>query len=195
MSDAKETTLIRHLSGCLIFMRNHISKTLGPTGALIYTELRRCLSLRGGQMIDGRKWIWKTAMELAELFGISERTVRRHLKRIVELGFLIRKKQKAKQDWDQTYWYAWGEVDPFTEAKTCPVQSGHADRIRAVRPAGSSFVQESTNRIERHNIPGPRETASLLDRIRSWPKAQPPARDSRDAIINRLRLPSAQTAT
>ena len=147
-------------------MRNHISKTLGPTGALIYTELRRCLSLRGGQIIEGRKWIWKTVNELAKLFGISERTVRRHLKRIVELGFLIRKKQKAKQDWDQTYWYAWGDTDPFTEAKSCPLQGGHVDRIQKVRSAGSSNNQERTNRIEGQAIPTADQTAALLERIR-----------------------------
>ena len=165
------------------FMRNHISKTLGPTGALIYTELRRCLSLRGGQIINGRKWIWKTVDDLAELFGISERTVRRHLKRIIDLGFLIRKKQKASQDWDQTYWYAWGDTDPFTEAKTCPLQGGHADRIQKVKPAGSSNGQERTNRIEGQAIPTADETATLLERIRQWPKATPPSETQKTQIV------------
>ena len=151
-------------------MQAHISQTLGPTGALIYTELRRCLSLRGGKVVQGTKWIWKTAAELAELFGINERTVRRHLKRIIELGFLKRQKLKAKEDWDQTYWYSWGDTDPFTEAKTCPVQGGHADRIQAVKRPGSSLVQERTTRIEGQNIPNADQTAELLKRIRSWPK-------------------------
>ena len=164
-------------------LQQHVCKTLGPTGALIYIELRRCLSLRGGQIINGRKWIWKTVDDLAELFGISERTVRRHLKRIIDLGFLIRKKQKASQDWDQTYWYAWGDTDPFTEAKTCPLQGGHADRIQKVKPAGSSNGQERTNRIEGQAIPTADETATLLERIRQWPKATPPSETQKTQIV------------
>ena len=36
----------------------YVSTRLGSTGALIYLEIRRCLRLRGGDIIDGIKWIF-----------------------------------------------------------------------------------------------------------------------------------------
>ena len=142
-------------------MRNHVSKTLGSTGALIYMEIRRCMSLRGGRIIDGSKWIWKTAQELADLFGFNERTVRRHLKRIVELGWLKREKHEAK-DYDQTYWYTFGDEDPLTDAKKCPVGAGQVARPKAVNAPASSFVPGKNIQEERHCVPTAEATAELL---------------------------------
>ena len=61
-------------------------------------------------MIDGIKWIFKSAVQLAERFGLNERTVRRHLNEQVKQGLWNREKKEAK--WGkQVYWYSVGEVD------------------------------------------------------------------------------------
>ena len=181
-------------------MRNHIAKTLGSTGALIYTEIRRCLSLRGGRVIKGAKWIYKTAQELADLFGISERTVRRHLKRIVEFGFLQRFKQDARTDWDQTYWYTWGDEDPFTEAKKCPVQGGHSGRLHADKSSGSSTSSrrghtEGGNASpdnKQQNIPNADATrAHILENSQLLEKCVPMPKDLSDQFRRGIRKTKA----
>ena len=77
--------------------------------------------------------------ELADRFGFSVRDIQRHLKKLCDLGWLKRERKKAKKNWDQTYWYAFGEVDPFTSAKPCPVGEAQADAPVGDKPAGSSF--------------------------------------------------------
>ena len=97
----------------------HVSTRLGSTGALIYLEIRRCLRLRGGDVINGIKWIFKSAAELAERFGLNERTVRRHLVEQVKQGLWNREKKEAK--WGkQVYWYSIGEVDLLFPP--CPIR-------------------------------------------------------------------------
>lgn len=104
----------------------HVAATLGSTGALLYLEIRRCLRLRGGDVINGVKWIFKSATQLAEKFGLNERTVRRHLGEQVKQRLWVREKKEAK--WGkQVYWYAIGEVDLLapnvrSDQAKCPVQ-------------------------------------------------------------------------
>ena len=100
----------------------HISHEVGARAALLYQEIRRCLGLRGGRKVNGTKWIFKTMQELADRFGFSVRDIQRHLKKLCDLGWLKRERLDAKKNWDQTYWYAYGDTDPFTAAKSCPVR-------------------------------------------------------------------------
>lgn len=116
----------------------HISNEVGARAALLYQEIRRCLGLRGGRTVSGTKWIYKTMSELSERFGFSVRDIQRHLKRLVDLGWLKRERLDAKKDWDQTYWYSYGEVDPFTSAKSCPVREWQPDGFKGGNTAGSS---------------------------------------------------------
>ena len=108
-------------------MYRSLASETSITTAEIYKEIRRCLRLRGGKVINGVKWIWKTANELAELFGINERTVRRHLKKLIDLGWL------ARQQWDKRwgkrqFYYTLGEKSPL---QPVPDQNGHPARSNA----------------------------------------------------------------
>ena len=58
-------------------------------------------------MIGSTKWIYKTMQELADRFGFSVRDIQRHLKRLVELGWLKREQLEAKQ-YKRRYWYTFG---------------------------------------------------------------------------------------
>ena len=42
-----------------------LAAEVGVRRAAIYNEIRRCLRLRGGSMVDGIKWIYKTYRKLA----------------------------------------------------------------------------------------------------------------------------------
>ena len=119
----------------------HVSTRLGSTGALIYLEIRRCLRLRGGDVIDGIKWIFKSATQLAERFGLNERTVRRHLNEQVKQGLWNREKKEAK--WGkQVYWYSVGEVDLLSG----PVRSDQAKRPDQPDKMSASKTRTSTFR-------------------------------------------------
>ena len=141
----------------------HVSTRLGSTGALIYLEIRRCLRLRGGDVIEGVKWIFKSAVQLAERFGLNERTVRRHLNEQVKQGLWNREKKEAK--WGkQVYWYSVGEVDLLSG----PVRSDQAKRPDQPDKMSASKTRTSTFRKA---LPGPAsgttEQPSLEER-RTW---------------------------
>ena len=113
--------------------------------AEIYKEIRRCLRLRGGTTVDGVKWIWKTAKELGKLFGVNEKTCRRHLKRLVDLGWL--KRLQWEKHWGKrAYFYTLGEQAPLKNGTiTKPDQQEQKARSNAdIKPA--SCNQHSTSR-------------------------------------------------
>jgi hypothetical protein len=87
----------------------------------VFKEIRRCLRLSGGVMHQGIKWIWKAAVELAELLGCNEKTIRGDLAALVRLGWLKREKLQRKWGW-QVYHYTLGDQAPL---KPKPHESGH----------------------------------------------------------------------
>ena len=90
----------------------HLPHEVGCLSAEIYKEIRRCLHLRGGVMHDGIKWIWKTSEELADRFGCNEKTIRRHLKDLVEMGWL--KREQLQKRWGmRAYHYSLGDDAPL----------------------------------------------------------------------------------
>ena len=166
----------------------HISHDVGPRAALLYQEIRRCLGLRGGRTINGTKWIYKTMQDLADRFGFSVRDIQRHLKRLVDLGWLKRERLDAKKDWDQTYWYSYGETDPFTSAKSCPVRERQGGGLKGGSPAGSSSSSrngQTGNGRQRRGIgfandeqpcalaPDAEATAPLLEERKAWGLIEP----------------------
>ena len=122
-------------------MYRSLASETSITTAAIYQEIRRCLRLRGGKTIDGVKWIWKTADELAELFGINERTVRRHPKKLINLGWLVR------QQWDKRwgkrhFYYTFGENSPL---KPMPDQNSQHDRHKPDKVPASKTSNSPIN--------------------------------------------------
>ena len=114
-------------------------------------------------MIDGIKWIFKSATQLAERFGLNERTVRRHLNEQVKQGLWNREKKEAK--WGkQVYWYSIGEVDLLSG----PVRSDQAKSPHQPDKMSASKTRTSTFR---KTLPGPAsgttEQPSLEER-RTW---------------------------
>lgn len=98
-----------------------LASEVGCLSAEIYKEIRRCLRLRGGVMHDGIKWIWKTSEELAERLGCHEKTIRRHLKVLVDMGWLQRE-QLQKRWGKRAYHYCLGDNAPL---KPKPVDHLH----------------------------------------------------------------------
>jgi hypothetical protein len=98
-----------------------LASEVGCLSAEIYKEIRRCLRLRGGVMHDGIKWIWKTSEELAERLGCHEKTIRRHLKVLVDMGWLQR--EQLQKRWGmRAYHYCLGDNAPL---KPAPVELLH----------------------------------------------------------------------
>jgi len=89
-----------------------LASEVGCLSAEIYKEIRRCLRLRGGVVVDGVKWIWKTSEELAERLGVNEKTIRRHLKALVQMGWL--KREQHQKRWGmRAYHYTLGDHAPL----------------------------------------------------------------------------------
>ena len=89
-----------------------LANEVGCLSAEIYKEIRRCLRLRGGVVINGVKWIWKTSEELAQRLGVNEKTIRRHLKALVQMGWL-RREQHQKKWGMRAYHYTLGDHAPL----------------------------------------------------------------------------------
>ena len=107
----------------------HLASEVGCLSAEIYKEIRRCLRLRGGVMHDGIKWIWKTSEELAERLGCHEKTIRRHLKHLVDLGWL--KREQLQKRWGmRAYHYSLGDDAPLKAGViAAPVEHLHGMHV------------------------------------------------------------------
>ena len=140
----------------------HLPREVGCLSAEIYKEIRRCLRLRGGVMHDGIKWIWKTSEELADRFGCNEKTIRRHLKGLVEMGWL-RREQLQKRFGMRAYHYSLGDDAPLKlngrhlapKASALPnsqkpFQTRRFDRTEADKMSGSI----NRNTTSTNSLPG-----------------------------------------
>ena len=140
-------------------------------------------------MINGTKWIYKTMKELSDRFGFSIRDIQRHLKKLCDLGWLKREQLERKQ-YKRRYWYTYGDTDPFTEAKSCPVRD-LPDRARDDDDRSGSFLsskkghtgrgrqrrgeQSSKQPEQPHSIRGADETSDFLrDRYAGMTFCPPP---------------------
>ena len=108
-----------------------LASEVGCLSAEIYKEIRRCLRLRGGVVIDGVKWIWKTSEELAERLGVNEKTIRRHLKALVQMGWLKREQHQKK--WGmRAFHYSLGDNAPLKSGYIAQ-SVGHLHGMQGVR--------------------------------------------------------------
>lgn len=91
-------------------------------------------------MHDGIKWIWKTSEELAERLGCSEKTIRRHLKRLVDLGWL--KREQLQKRWGmRAYHYSLGDEAPLKAALVEHLHGMQEVKKTGGRPASQMPVQ------------------------------------------------------
>ena len=126
-----------------------LANEVGCLSAEIYKEIRRCLRLRGGVVIDGIKWIWKTSEELAERLGVNEKTIRRHLKTLVQMGWLKREQHQKK--WGmRSYHYCLGDNAPLRTGYIAqPVEHPHGMQgVRKAEPVDTSDLKTSGKKIE-----------------------------------------------
>ena len=108
-----------------------LASEVGCLSAEIYKEIRRCLRLRGGVVIDGVKWIWKTSEELAQRLGVNEKTIRRHLKALVQMGWL-RREQHQKKWGMRAFHYSLGDNAPLKSGYIAQ-SVGHLHGMQGVR--------------------------------------------------------------
>ena len=113
-------------------MYRSLASEVGCLRAEIFKEIRRCLRLRGGKTVDGIKWIYKSAQELAELFGVHEKTIRRHLKALVQMGWL--KREQLDKRWGKrVYFYVLGEGSPLKPVQQDQDARSKPDKVPASR--------------------------------------------------------------
>ena len=111
-------------------MYRSLASEVGCLRAEIFKEIRRCLRLRGGKTINGIKWIYKSAQELAELFGVHEKTIRRHLKALVQMGWL--KREQLDKRWGKrVYFYVLGKGSPLKPIQQEQDARSNADKVSA----------------------------------------------------------------
>ena len=87
-------------------------------------------------MHDGIKWIWKTSEELADRFGCNEKTIRRHLKGLVEMGWL--KREQLQKRWGmRAYHYSLGDDAPLKLNGYVAQPVEHLHGMQEVRSSGA----------------------------------------------------------
>ena len=138
------------LSGVRFFMatRNQLIEQvyaeMGNGPGQLFQEIIYLLGLKKGGIIrDGQKWIWKKQSELATRFNRDERTIRRHLKALVETGWLKRAKHKVQSHRDHIYFYAIGELAhgqsiSADETLSEKAKNGLARQFTAMQGAGKN---------------------------------------------------------
>lgn len=134
---------------------------VGCLQASIFKEIRRCLRLKGGTVdANGIKWVWRSAVSLADLFGVNEKTIRRHLKALVSLGWLKRDKLQRKWGW-QVYHYSLGDNAPL---KGVPDQPGQKARTDADMVSASINSKTTSQKIHHQRRTASRPSVSQQPR-------------------------------
>ena len=160
-------------------MYRSLASEVGCLRAEIFKEIRRCLRLRGGKTVNGVKWIYKSALELSELFGVHEKTIRRHLKALVQMGWL--KREQLDKRWGKrTYFYVLGEGSPLK-----PIQQEQDARSKPdKRPVSKTRIPLSSNSLP----PKTAKTTNSQNKERfpaDWP--EPATRAQAKQAIENLR--------
>lgn len=84
--------------------------------AIIYSQIDRMLSNpKLGVTYEGRRWVWISQEELADITGIHIASVRRYLKLLQQRGYILASQRPAKNRSNQTRYYAinWNRVRPL----------------------------------------------------------------------------------
>jgi len=92
-----------------------LAAEVGCLEYLIYAEIRHCLGLRrGGVNHEGEHWVYKSAQELADLFGVARNTAAKALKRLAERGLVARQKLGVAVGHitNRAWYYCLGEAAP-----------------------------------------------------------------------------------
>jgi hypothetical protein len=140
-----------------------LANEVGCLSAEIYKEIRRCLRLRGGVVIDGVKWIWKTSEELAQRLGVNEKTIRRHLKALVQMGWLKREQHQKK--WGmRAFHYSLGDNAPLKSGYIAQ-SVGHLHGMRVL--SGKSAIDTPPSKQSVSSRPLLPQSSALSSRIHS----------------------------
>jgi DNA-binding transcriptional MocR family regulator len=153
-----------------------LASEVGARRAAIYQEIRRCLRLRGGSVVDGYKWIYKTCRELAELLGCCIKTIERDLRRLVELGWLERERHDAR--WGkQHYYYRLGPDAPLKEVshQAGPVVPPEPDKLSASKSRSTTFRNSLPARNSRATQQPERKEVIPVPPQQGWPELDPRA--------------------
>ncbi len=151
-----------------------LAAEVGARRAAIYNEIRRCLRLRGGTVVEGSKWIYKTCRELAELLGCCIKTIERDLRLLVEMGWLERERHDAR--WGkQHYYYRMGPEAPLrgVSNESRPVVPPEPDKMSASK---SSSTTSRNSLPARNSQRGQQpERMAVIPGQRGWPELDPRA--------------------
>ena len=160
-------------------MYRSLASEVGCLRAEIFKEIRRCLRLRGGKTVDGIKWIYKSAQELAELFGVHEKTIRRHLKALVQMGWL--KREQLDKRWGKrTYFYVLGDGSPLRPVQQEQNARSNADKRSASKTSNPLPINSLPAKTARTtNSRGPEKVPA------HWP--EPATKEQAQRAIENLR--------
>ena len=105
-------------------------------------------------MHDGIKWIWKTSEELAERLGCHEKTIRRHLKHLVDLGWL--KREQLQKRWGmRAYHYSLGDDAPLKAGViAAPVEHLHGMQVLSCSASQMPLQNRRFDRSEADTMSG-----------------------------------------
>jgi hypothetical protein len=153
-----------------------LASEVGARRAAAYNEIRRCLRLRGGTVVEGSKWIYKTCRELAELLGCCVKTIERDLRALVELGWLERERHDAR--WGkQHYYYRLGANAPLrgVSDQTGTVVPAEPDRMSASKSRSTTSRNSLPPRNSQTSQQPERKELIPVPAQQGWPELDPRA--------------------
>ncbi|MHC5779292.1 ArsR family transcriptional regulator, partial [Nostoc sp.] len=81
-----------------------LASKVGRSEATVLQQAHYWMNVRGGKIIDGIKWFWKTYQQWAEELSLSVSTIRRAIAKLKTLGLVAIEKLSAKTYY-QANWY------------------------------------------------------------------------------------------
>ncbi len=146
------------LEGDYLFYSTELAAKIGRNEATFLQQTHYWMSVKGGKVIDGTKWFWKTYQQWAQEMCLSVSTVRRVVNHLKQLG-LISVERLAAKTYYQANWYTLNRDALETFVQNEHIEMPIMDNSNCSKRAIPNI--DSTSDKTPHSLEGERETTPI----------------------------------
>jgi hypothetical protein len=145
--------------GNYLFYSTELADKIGRNEAIFLQQTHYWMSVKGGKVVDGTKWFWKTYQQWAEEMCLSISTVRRVVSHLKQLG-LVSVERLAAKTYYQANWYTLNRdvLEAFVQNEH--IEAPIVDNSNCLKRAAHN-IDSASNKTS-HSPEGERENPPIL---------------------------------
>ncbi|BDA70041.1 hypothetical protein CAL7716_042070 [Calothrix sp. PCC 7716] len=144
--------------GNYLFYSTELAAKIGRNEATFLQQAHYWMSVKGGKVVDGTKWFWKTYQQWSQELCLSVSTVRRVVSHLKQLG-LISVERLAAKTYYQANWYTLNKEALETFVHFEHIEAPMIDNSNCSKRAAHNI--DSTSDKTPHSLEGSRENPPI----------------------------------